>query len=340
MIIRAKAPLRIGLAGGGTDVSPYCDVYGGCILNACITMYAYATIEPRNDGKIEFCCADRGEKAVFDSCEEFEIDGKFDLLKGVYNRLQKEFIHKPLSFTLTTYVDAPAGSGLGSSSTLVVAIVKAFQEWQNLPLGEYDLAKIAWSIEREDLHMAGGKQDQYAAAFGGFNFMEFKNEKVLVNPLRIRKSYQNELEFNVLLYYTGTSRLSAKIIESQVENANKKDAVAIEAMHKLKQQAYDMKEALLMGKLNTIGELLNFGWENKKKTASVISNPVIDNIYDTAIRAGASGGKISGAGGGGFFMFYCPNNSRYHVIEELKKLGGEFRRFRFADLGAESWVIK
>ena len=161
MIIRAKAPLRIGLAGGGTDVSPYCDVYGGCILNACITMYAYATIEPRNDGKIEFCCADRDEKAVFDSCEEFEIDGKFDLLKGVYNRLQKEFIHKPLSFTLTTYVDAPAGSGLGSSSTLVVAIVKAFQEWQNLPLGEYDLAKLAWSIEREDLHMAGGKQDQY-----------------------------------------------------------------------------------------------------------------------------------------------------------------------------------
>ena len=340
MIIRAKAPLRIGLAGGGTDVSPYCDVYGGCILNACITMYAYATIEPRNDGKIEFCCADRDEKAVFDSCEEFEIDGKFDLLKGVYNRLQKEFIHKPLSFTLTTYVDAPAGSGLGSSSTLVVAIVKAFQEWQNLPLGEYDLAKLAWSIEREDLHMAGGKQDQYAAAFGGFNFMEFKNEKVLVNPLRIRKSYQNELEFNLLLYYTGTSRLSAKIIESQVENANKKDAVAIEAMHKLKQQAYDMKEALLMGKLNTIGELLNFGWENKKKTASVISNPVIDNIYDTAINAGASGGKISGAGGGGFFMFYCPNNTRYHVIEELKKLGGEFRRFRFADLGAESWVIK
>lgn len=340
MIIRAKAPLRIGLAGGGTDVSPYCDLYGGCILNACITMYAYATIEPRDDGKIEFCCADRGEKAVFDSCEEFEIDGKFDLLKGVYNRLQKDFIRKPLSFTLTTYVDAPAGSGLGSSSTLVVAMVKAFQEWQNLPLGEYDLAKIAWSIEREDLNMAGGKQDQYAAAFGGFNFMEFKNEKVLVNPLRIRKSYQNELEFNVLLYYTGTSRLSAKIIESQVENANKKDAIAMEAMHKLKQQAYDMKEALLMGKLNIIGELLNFGWENKKKTASVISNPIIDNIYDTAIKAGASGGKISGAGGGGFFMFYCPNNSRYHVIQELKKLGGEFRRFRFADLGAESWVIK
>lgn len=341
MLIRAKAPLRIGLAGGGTDVSPYCDIYGGSILNACINMYAYATIEPRNDGKIEFRCEDRKEFAVFNSVEEFEINGKFDLLKGVYNRLVKDYIKKPLSFTLTTYVDAPAGSGLGSSSTLVVAIVKAFQEWQNLPLGEYDLAKLAWSIEREDLKMAGGRQDQYAAAFGGFNFMEFSsNEKVLVNPLRIRKEYVNELEFNVLLYYTGTSRLSAKIIESQVENTKKKDEKAIEAMHKLKQQSLDMKEALLTGNLAKMGELLNTGWENKKKMSSSISNPVIDNIYETAIKAGATGGKISGAGGGGFFMFYCPNNSRYRVIEELSKLGGEFRRFRFTNIGAESWTTK
>ena len=340
MLIRSKAPLRIGLAGGGTDVSPYCDIYGGSILNACINMYAYATIEPRNDGKIEFCCADRNEQNVFDSSLSLPIDGKFDLLKGVYNRLVKDYIKKPLSFTLTTYVDAPAGSGLGSSSTLVVAIVKAFQEWQNLPLGEYDLAKLAWSIEREDLNMAGGRQDQYAAAFGGFNFMEFAaNEKVLVNPLRIRKEYVNELEFNVLLYYTGTSRLSAKIIESQVENAKKKDEKAIDAMHKLKQQSLDMKEALLTGNLSKMGELLNTGWENKKKMSSAISNSVIDNIYETAIKAGALGGKISGAGGGGFFMFYCPGNSRYRVIEELSKLGGEFRRFRFTNLGAESWIM-
>ena len=339
MLIRAKAPLRIGLAGGGTDVSPYCDIYGGSILNACINMYAYATIEPRNDGKIEFRCEDRGEFATFEAAEHFEIDGQFDLLKGVYNRLVKDFIKKPLSFTLTTYVDAPAGSGLGSSSTLVVAIVKAFQEWQNLPLGEYDLAKLAWSIEREDLKMAGGRQDQYAAAFGGFNFMEFsKNEKVLVNPLRIRKEYVNELEFNVLLYYTGTSRLSAKIIESQVENTKKHDEKAIDAMHKLKQQSLDMKEALLTGNLYKMGELLNTGWENKKKMSSAISNPVIDNIYETAVNAGATGGKISGAGGGGFFMFYCPGNTRYRVIEKLSNLGGEFRRFRFTNIGTESWT--
>lgn len=341
MLIRAKAPLRVGLAGGGTDVSPYCDLYGGSILNACINMYAYATLEPREDGKIEFRCEDRQEFGVFESSEYLEIDGRFDLLKGVYNRIIKDYIKEPLSFTLTTYVDAPAGSGLGSSSTLVVAIVKAFQEWLNLPLGEYDLARLAWSIEREDLKMAGGRQDQYAAAFGGFNFMEFSNnEKVLVNPLRIRKEYMNELEFNVLLYYTGTSRLSAKIIESQVENAKKKDEKAIDAMHKLKQQSLDMKEALLTGNLFKMGELLNKGWENKKKMSSSISNPVIDSIYETAIKAGATGGKISGAGGGGFFMFYCPNNSRYRVIEELSKLGGEFRRFRFTNIGAESWTTK
>lgn len=340
MIIRAKAPLRIGLAGGGTDVSPYCDLYGGCILNACITMYAYATIEPHNDGNIEFHCADRHERGVFDSKEYLEINGKFDLLKGVYNRLVKDFIKKPLSFTLTTYVDAPAGSGLGSSSTLVVAIVKAFQEWLNLPLGDYDLANLAWNIEREDLKMAGGRQDQYAAAFGGFNFMEFKGEKVLVNPLRIRKEYTNELELNMLLYYTGTSRLSAEIIKSQAENTKNKNEKAIEAMHKIKQYSYDMKEALLTGNLYRMGDLLNDGWKYKKQMSSSISNPVIDNIYETAIKAGASGGKISGAGGGGFFMFYCPNNTRYQVIEELQKLGGEFRRFRFTNLGAESWIIK
>jgi len=340
MIIRAKAPLRVGLAGGGTDVSPYCDIYGGCILNACITMYAYATIEPRDDGKIELECPDRNKHKIYESKEELEIDGDFDLLKGVYNRIVKDYVKKPLSFKLTTYVDAPAGSGLGSSSTLVVAIVKAFQEWLNLPLGEYDLANLAWSIEREDLKMAGGRQDQYAAAFGGFNFMEFNGSKVLVNPLRIKKEYMNELEFDILLYYTGTSRLSAEIIKSQAENAKNKNEKAIEAMHKIKQYSYDMKEALLTGNLYKMGDLLNDGWKYKKQMSSSISNGVIDNIYETALKAGASGGKISGAGGGGFFMFYCPNNTRYKVIEELQKLGGEFRRFRFTNIGAESWIVK
>ncbi len=338
MIIRAKAPLRLGLAGGGTDVSPYSDLYGGAVLNATISMHAYATIKPRDDGKIVFNAVDRNKKIVLDAKEYLEIDGELDLLKGVYNRVVGDFAKKPLFFELTTYVDAPPGSGLGSSSTLVVAILTAFAEWLGLPLGEYDLAHLAFEIERIDLAMAGGKQDQYAATFGGFNFMEFyDNDRVIVNPLRIKKEIINELQFNLLLYYTGTSRLSSKIIEAQVKNVEAKKEKPIEAMHKLKEQAVLMKEALLKGKLNDIGELLDFGWQYKKQMAEGITNPVIEEIYETAKKAGALGGKISGAGGGGFMILYCPENTRYRVIEALQEFGGEFRRYQFTKYGVESW---
>lgn len=342
MIIRAKAPLRLGFAGGGTDVSPYCDTYGGTIFNACINMYAYASIEPRNDGIIRFESKDRNFCTEVPSSIELALDGgNFDLIKGVYNRLVKNFIKEPLSFTLTTYVDAPPGSGLGSSSTLVVAIIKAFIEWQNIPLTEYEIAHLAWSIEREDLKMAGGLQDQYTAVFGGLNFMEFSdNKKVFVNTLRIKQEYVNELEFNLLLYYLGTSRLSSNIIECQVKNMKEKEPVAIEALHKLKESSIKMKEAILKGEIYKMGPLLAEGWEFKKATSSIITNPKINEIYETAIKAGSTGGKISGAGGGGFFMFYCPQNTRYDVIDALKPFGGEFIRFRFTTQGAQSWTIK
>ena len=338
MIIRARAPLRLGLAGGGTDVSPYSDLYGGAVLNATISMYAYSTIKPRDDGKIILNAIDRNQKIILDARDYLEINGELDLLKGVYNRIVKDFVKKPLSFELTTYVDAPPGSGLGSSSTLVVAIIGAFAEWLNLPLGEYDLAHLAFEIERIDLKMAGGKQDQYSATFGGFNFMEFyDNDRVIVNPLRIKKEIINELQFNLLLYYTGTSRLSSKIIEAQMESIKAKKEKPIEAMHKLKEQAILMKEALLKGKLNDIGELLDFGWQYKKQMAEGITNPVIEEIYETAKKAGALGGKISGAGGGGFMTLYCPENTRYKVIEALQKFEGEFRRYQFTKYGAETW---
>ncbi len=340
MMHRARAPLRLGLAGGGTDVSPYSDLFGGAILNATISMFAYATIIPRNDGKIILNSVDRREYYEFDSCEYLPLDGKLDLLKGVYNRIVKDFIKKPISFELVTYVDAPPGSGLGSSSTLVVAIIGAFVEWLKIPLGEYDIAHLAFEIERRDLGMAGGKQDQYAATFGGFNFMEFyDNDRVVVNPLRIKSDIINELQNNLLLYYTGTSRLSSKIIEAQVQNVEYGNKKSIEAMHKLKEQALLMKEAILKCNLHKIGEILDYGWEYKKKTAGGVSNAIIDEIYEAAKRAGATGGKISGAGGGGFMMFYCPGNSRYSVIEELSKFGGEFRRFQFTKYGLETWSV-
>ena len=340
MIIRSRAPLRLGFAGGGTDVSPYSDLFGGAVLNATINLFAYATIEPKNDGKIGFNLVDRNDRLELDSKDYLELNGELDLLKGIYNRIIKDFVKKPLSFEITTYVDAPPGSGLGSSSTLVVAIIGAFAEWLKLPLGDYDIAHLAYEIERKELAMAGGKQDQYAATFGGFNFMEFfAGDKVIVNPLRIKKEYINELQLNLLLYYTGTSRLSSKIIESQIENVNQEKLDSIEAMHKLKEQTFLMKEALLKGKLSEIGEILNYSWQYKKQMANQITNPTIDEIYEAALKSGATGGKITGAGGGGFLMMYCPNNSRFKVIDTMKRFGGEFRRYQFTKYGLETWRI-
>jgi D-glycero-alpha-D-manno-heptose-7-phosphate kinase len=340
MLIRSKAPLRIGLAGGGSDVSPFSDLYGGAILNATINMYAYATIEPRTDGKIVLNAVDKGEFYTLESVPKLVIDGNLDLMKGIYNRVVKDFAHQALSFTLTTYVDAPPGSGLGTSSTLVTAILGAFAEWLNLPLGEYDLAHLAYEIERIDLDMAGGKQDQYAATFGGVNFMEFyKDDKVIVNPLRIKPQILNELAYNMVLYYTGTSRVSAQIIEAQRQNVKSKNEQSIEAMHNIKQQATTMKEALLKGELHKIGEILDYGWQQKKRMADNITNSILDELYTKVLAAGANGGKISGAGGGGFMIFYCPGNTRHQVIQMLEQNGGQVKRYEFVTTGLQTWTM-
>jgi D-glycero-alpha-D-manno-heptose-7-phosphate kinase len=340
MIYRSKAPLRIGLAGGGTDVSPYSDLYGGAILNATVSLYACANIEPIPENTIRLHAMDRGEEQQFDLAAELPINGSLDLLKGVYNRIRKEYGLPSTGFKLSTFVDAPAGSGLGTSSTLVVAIIGVFAEMLRLPLGEYDIAHLAYEIERNDLQMAGGKQDQYAATFGGVNYMEFYEAgKVIVNPLRIKQQYLFELENNLVLYYTSTSRESAAIIEKQSRNVVDKKEKSIEAMHQLKHQAQLMKEALLKGRIHEIGEILDFGFRQKKLMAEGISNSLMDDIYETAKKAGATGGKISGAGGGGFMTFYCPGNSKYKVIDALTAFGGYVKNYQFVDHGMTSWTI-
>src|ERR1700712_4186294 len=221
MIYRSKAPLRIGLAGGGTDVSPYSDLYGGAILNATVSLYAYANIEILEGEEVHFESIDYKTKQIIRKGSPIEFNGVLDLHKGVYDRIRKQYTGMPAGFKLSTFVDAPAGSGLGTSSTLVVAIVGAFVEMLKLPLGDYDIAHLAYEIERNDLQLAGGRQDQYAATFGGVNFMEFyDNDKVIVNPLRIRSQYMHELENNLVLYFTATSRESATIIKEQVRNVN------------------------------------------------------------------------------------------------------------------------
>ena len=340
MIYRSKAPLRIGLAGGGTDVSPYCDEYGGAVLNATISLYAFATIELLPTPTIIIDAIDRNEKFEHELIDELPIDGTLDLAKGIYNYLVRNYGKLDTGFRLTTYVDAPAGSGLGTSSTLMVAILGAFVEWLKLPFGEYDIAHTAYIIEREELKMAGGKQDQYTATFGGVNFMEFyAGNKVIVNPLNIKPQYLHEIENNLLLYFTATSRLSSTIIEAQSKNVVDKNQQSIEAMHQLKEQARMMKEALLKGNVDEIGPILDFGFRYKKQMAQGISNSAMDEIYDAALKAGATGGKITGAGGGGFMMFYCPDNTRYNVKKALANYGGDFREYQFTEKGLSSWQV-
>jgi D-glycero-alpha-D-manno-heptose-7-phosphate kinase len=341
MIFRSKAPLRIGLAGGGTDVSPYSDEFGGAILNATISLYAHASIELLEEELIVLQALDRNETETYPFSNSLPVNGKLDLLKGVYNRIQKDYGINCKGFRLTTFVDAPAGSGLGTSSTLVVAILGAFTEMLRLPLGEYDLARYAFDIERNDLQLAGGKQDQYAATFGGVNYMEFyAGDKVIVNPLRIKQDYLNELEHNLLLYFTDTSRESASIIKEQQKNVSAGNTQSIEAMHQLKEQAKRMKEALLKGELSAIGEILDFGFQQKRMMAANISNSRMDELYNAAIKAGATGGKISGAGGGGFMIFYCPGISRFAVMESLQQYGGRFRTYQFTKQGMTSWTVQ
>lgn len=340
MIFRSKAPLRIGLAGGGTDVSPYCDLYGGAILNATVSLFANASIETIDEKKIIVQALDRNEKEEYDWAPQLPVNGTLDLLKGVYNRLQRDGQMPEKGFRLSTFVDAPAGSGLGTSSTLAVAVLGAFTEMLKLPLGDYDIAHYAFEIERNDLKLAGGRQDQYAATFGGVNFMEFYGEdKVIVNPLRIRPQYMHELENNLVLYFTSTSRESAGIITEQVKNVTSNNEKSIDAMHRLKEQAQMMKEALLRGKVNEIGAILDFGFQQKRNMAANISNSRIEEIYDAAKKAGAAGGKISGAGGGGFMIFYCPGNTRYAVIDTLLKFGGEVKKYSFTKYGLTTWCV-
>jgi len=342
MIIRARAPLRLGLAGGGTDVSPYCDRYGGLTLNATIDKYAYTIIEPRAEGSlVRLVAADTREIWEGEGSPRLALDGGLKLHKGVYNRIVRDFnAGRPLSLVMTTHTDAPPGSGLGSSSTLVVSMIKAFVEWLGLPLGEYEIARLAYEIERVDVGLSGGRQDQYAATFGGFNFMEFHpGERVVVNPLRIKNWIISELEASLLLYFGGVSRDSAKIIDEQSDNVTRNQSTAIDAMHALKGEAIAMKESLLRGDFEQLVESVRAGWEAKKQMAKSISNPQIDEIYELAQRAGMRAGKISGAGGGGFMMMLVDPVRRMDVMRALQQMPGQIFTCHFTKYGTQGWKL-
>jgi D-glycero-alpha-D-manno-heptose-7-phosphate kinase len=342
MIVRSRAPLRLGLAGGGTDLSPYSDIYGGNVLNATIDMYSYCTIEPSDNGFIEIIAPDAKETFYTESLSKLPLCGNLLLHKAVYNRIVSDFLYgKPLSFKMTTYSDAPIGSGLGSSSTMVVALITGFAEWLNLPLGEYDIARLAYEIEREDIGLSGGKQDQYAATFGGFNFIEFYDKgRVVVNPLRIKNWIKNEFQNSLILLYTGVSRQSAKIIDQQIDGVKTNDEFGIKNMHALKENAVKMKEALLKGDLSNVSVLLKEGWNAKKGTSKVVTNEHIEQIYRLIMSHGGVAAKISGAGGGGYMMILCDPLKRYELIEVLTTTGGRVATPGFANTGSEAWTIR
>jgi len=338
MKIRSKAPLRLGLAGGGTDLNTYCDKYTGYVLNSTISLYLHCTIEETNDEKIVFQSTDIEQVLEVDSQEYIELDGQMDLYKGIYNRIVKDYIHKPLSFRISTYSDVPSGSGLGGSSTLVVAILKAFVEWLNLPHGEYDIAKLAFDIEREDIGIVGGAQDMYAATFGGFNFMEFYDEKrVIVNPLRIKGWIIDELEASIVLYFTNITRQASQI--EQEKKSLLQDKNSLDAMHEVKADATLMKEALLKGDIQKFASILGKSWEAKKRVSNSISNSEIDRVYNLAMVNGAYSGKVSGAGGGGFMFFIVEPTKKLQLIKELNKQQGEVINFEFVKDGTKGWKI-
>lgn len=339
MIVRARAPLRLGLAGGGTDVAPYCDMHGGYVLNATIDRYAYAVIKKLDEPFVRFVATDQQLEKLNAITEPLVLDGKLDLHKAVYHEMIQRYNYgKPIPLELSTFCDAPVGSGLGSSSTLVVVMIRAFAELLNLPLDDYTIAQLAFKIEREDCGLQGGQQDQYSAAFGGFNFMEFyEGGRAVINSLRIKNWIICELEASLVLFYTGVSRESAKIIADQSSNVKTGSVEAIEAMHGIKREALVMKECLLKGDFAGIVESMHQGWENKKRSAKTVTTPLIEEIHNSAISAGALAGKVSGAGGGGFTMFFVQPDKRMDVIRALNRFEGQVSNCHFTKNGTQAW---
>ncbi len=341
MIVRARAPLRLGLAGGGTDVSPYCDIHGGYVLNATLDRYAYAVIKTLDEPIVRFVATDQQVEKVIALSAPLTPNGKLDLHEAVYNHMIQHYNGgHPIAMELSTFCDAPVGSGLGASSTLAVAMIRAFAELFNVPLDDYAMAHLAFKIERVDCGLQGGRQDQYSATFGGFNFMEFyAEERAVINPLRIKNWIICELEASLVLFYTGVSRESSKIIAEQSRNVQAGSVDAIEAMHGMKREALVLKECLLKGDFEGLVDSMRQGWESKKRSAKTVSNSHIEEIYNAAIAAGALAGKVSGAGGGGFMIFFAPTEKRMNVIRSLNRFEGQVSNCHFTKHGTQAWRI-
>lgn len=333
MLIRARAPLRISLAGGGTDIIPYAEAHTGAVICTTIDRYAYVTLSPTKEKIFRVHSQDYGLQEIFKGMSDLEYNGKLDLIKAGFRTLG--FASGGLDITLRA--DVPPGSGLGSSSAVTVAMVSALFQYENKILSSYDIAEMAVKIERTELGLHGGLQDQYASAFGGFNFIEFKKGSVVVTPLRLRPQVMHELLASTLLLDTGKTRLSGDILSREIEGYKKNESNIIENLHKIKKLAYDMKDALVKGHTSSVAELLHESWLYKKSLDTSISNPVIDDLYETALSEGATGGKLLGAGGGGHLLLLCDPDKKDLVAKEMVKKGCSVVKFNFDTEGLQTW---
>jgi len=340
--VRARAPLRLGLAGGGSDIRAYAERHGGAVLNVSIDRFAFAHLSVGSDGQVRLRAADLNREERHSTAHPLAISDGLRIHRAVYERLVRDYLggERP-SLSITTTIDAPMGSGLGSSSALCVALITAFAGAFDLPLGPYDVARLAYDVERNDLGLAGGMQDQYAAAFGGLNFIEFRSDGgVIVNPLRTKLQDLRELESSLVVCFTGQSRDSAEIIEDQITAIETLDDGALSRLHDLKQDAFDMKLAVLRGDIEQVSRVLNRSWQIKRGLSAKISNTHIERIYQAGMNTGAKAGKISGAGGGGFMMFMTDPENRFALIQALNAAGGTASPVFFTAEGAEAWPTR
>ena len=337
MIIRSRAPVRIAFGGGGTDMSPYTEQKGGVVLSSTINKYVYVTLMPKDDPEIKIISADYKKSVVFSGINELHYDGDLDLIKAVIKRMQPDY-----GFELFLRSDIPPNTGLGSSGAVTVALIGAFNQLRKNKLNKHEIAELAYQIEDEELKNKGGRQDQYAASFGGLNWYEFKGfDFVRVNKIEITEDYLLELEKHLVLAFVssrGESGNVQKILQEQQKLYSNEDK--IKQLDRLKELALFSKEALEQGRLDDFGIILNQSWEEKKKLNPAMSTLKIDGAYSTAIQAGALGGRVTGAGGGGCMVFYCKSNKEQIVARELQKLGIHVIDFSFETGGLKTWTIK
>ncbi|MBY8982573.1 MAG: GHMP kinase [Candidatus Lokiarchaeota archaeon] len=336
MIIRSKAPFRVSFGGGGTDMPPYCVDHGGCVINTTIDRHVFVTIKPREDNFIHINAINFDDKFIFKIGDNDYTVG-YEIFKGVVNVLG---INN--GFNIKIFSELPAGSGMGGSSSLAVALIGAFNEYYNLGYNIHEIAQKAYEIERIELKQKGGYQDQFATSYGGFNFIEFSN-KVEVLPINASKDIINELQYCLILCYVGGSHFSSDIQDEVLEGYQIEKKSYMESMEDLKKVAYGMKEIIESDKLNKIndfGELLHQGWLAKKGLSNKISNKKIENFYLTSRRYGVIGGKLLGAGGGGHLLLFSNPKQKFKVIQELEKIGGKIINFHFNPNGLEVWKIK